>query len=466
MRRIGLFLLVFSVLGFIGWSQAIGVPWFPGWQGPFWGVTDQRGRFEIVVLRTSDATHAITGKAYDKATGSPIANTRISVRYYGGLSRGTKVEVAPRGYQPQTAVVGRILSSYNPSRQPPTHKTYDVGTLYFTRTTGAQPPGPLVLSPMQDATIRGNPRWRGTNYGNGLDLLVTPEYSGYVMGDEARTLIQFDLSRIPAGAIVSRAILRLCVWEFHGDELLVKIHPITRDWAEGTVTWDTHNRAFDTQVLVAEGKLIGLQSGDWVEFDVTAAVNNLLSTGAPNHGWMIIPVQTTYAKFTSVRFWSKEGGVPSPGAYPGTAPATDRRPQLVINLGPIQAPVSIIDKTMCKNVQQVSPYDPIGRTTTFTTRDRRAWAWVKFGPVTQRHRVEFHWYWLDAPSGPSRIQVFRYDIPDPRTRGLSRWDWYVVWSSFRIHRTIYARIPQPSHWEVRIFVDGVFVDSLRFTIVS
>ena len=465
MRRLVVLFALF-LWGLFGWSQIIGTPWLVGWQGPFVGTTDYRGHFEIVVLRTSDATHAITGKVYDKATGSPIANTRISVRYYGGLSRGTKVEVTPQGYQPQTTAVGRILSSYNPSRQPPTHKTYDVGTLYFTRTPGAQPPGPLVLSPMQDATIRGNTRWRGNNYGSGPDLLVTPEYSGYVMGDEARTLIRFDLSQIPSGTTVSRAVLRLCVWEFHGDELLVKIHPITRDWAEGTVTWDTHNRAYDTQVLVAEGKLTGLKSGDWVEFDVTAAVNNLLATGAQNYGWMIIPVQATYAEFTSVKFWSREGGAPSPGAIPGTLPATDRRPQLVLTLGPAQVPVPIIDMTMCKDVQGVSPYDPIDRTITFTTRDRQAVAWVKFGPVTQRHRVEFHWYYLDDPSGPSRVHVFRYDIPDPRTRGMSRWDWYVVWSTFRIRGTIYARVPQPSHWEVRIFVDGVFVDSLRFTIVS
>ncbi len=130
LRRVGL-ALVLLFFGLGAFPQQIGVPRYVGWQGPFSGVTDSRGYFEIVVLRTSDATHAITGTLYDGTTRRPIANSFVSVRYKGGLGRGTQVEISVSGYQTEIAVIRTLASSYNPARRPSVHKTYDVGTVYL-----------------------------------------------------------------------------------------------------------------------------------------------------------------------------------------------------------------------------------------------------------------------------------------------------------------------------------------------
>ena len=572
------------LFGLGAFSQQIGVPWFPGWQGPFSGVTDYQGYFEIVVLRTGDANHAITGTLYDSTTRRAIANSPVTIWYYGGLALGTKVKITMSGYRTETAVIRYLASSSGKT----SYKTYGVGTVYLTSGTGPRPPqiqqlagvdfgdvpvgntkttayrfvntlgeritinavgfgdrfygqdppppttavfsvsglvlpqtlppggrysfrisftppgvgrytatNPLTLCvtthttnrhihfqirlsgngtsggaqaltlyPIQDATIRQYFKWRSNNYGAEHDLLVAPEYSGMIHPGEDRTLIQFDLSRIPAGVQIRKATLKLCVWEFQGDYLLVAVYPINRSWHERTVTWETHQNAYDYQTMVTREKLSGLKGGDWVEFDVTSSVRNALTSGVPHYGWMLIPMGLGYSKVTEATFYSREGGEPVPGAFPGTILAKDRRPMLVIEYGSSTS-VPIKDKTMCKDVQRTSPYDPITRTSTFTIADRKAIAWVKFGPVYKGHRVRFEWYWLDSPSGSARLipPDFR-DIPPPQQYGHMYWDWYVVWSEFRYGGTLFARLPKPSHWEVKIYVDGTYVDSLYFTIVD
>lgn len=568
MRRV-----VFSVLGILllsvgSLAQQIGVPWFIGWQGPFSGTTDAQGYFEIIVLRTSDATHAITGRAYDGTTRQPIAYASVAIRYYGGLRQGIRVEILVAGYQTEIAAIRKVLSSYNPARRPPIHKTYDVGTIYlypsqrsplgqplpgvdfgqvpvgttktldyeFRNTLGERitinavgfgdrfynqdPPSPtaavfsisgvgvprtlspgetyrfritftprrvgphspanplticvnthltnrhihfqiplsgtgtsgagrtLTLHPIQDATICE--RYPSKNYGSEPYLMITPKYSGMVISGEDRVMIHFDLSGVPAGAQIKKATLRLCVREFQGDYLLVAVYPINRSWDEGTVTWDTHHDAYDYQTRISQTKLTGLSPGDWAEFDVTTSVRNAVAGATSYYGWMLIPVSTHYPRVTSVKFHSREAG-------------RGLGPQLVIEFSPSPA-IPIIDKTMCKDVKSSPPYDPIDRTSTFTTQDKQAVAWVKFGPLYSGHRVRFEWFYLDDPSGPRRVHVYLHDIPDPKRRGYTRWDWYVVWSSFPIRGTLYARLPRPSHWEVKIFVDGVYVDSLYFII--
>ncbi len=130
LRRVGL-AVVLLFFGLEAFPQQVGVPWYVGWQGPFSGVTDSRGYFEIVVLRTGDATHAITGTLYDGMTRRPIANSPVSIRYKGGLGRGTQVEISIPGYQTKIVVVQTTESSYLADRRPPGHKTYGVGRVYF-----------------------------------------------------------------------------------------------------------------------------------------------------------------------------------------------------------------------------------------------------------------------------------------------------------------------------------------------
>jgi hypothetical protein len=426
------------------------------------GNTDIRGYFEILVAPGK----AITGTVSDCSTGQPLRLEGVTVTPLGPLDIGTRVRVEVSGYQPGTFPIRHLASSWVPGRG--SYTTYGLGDICLnplTGTGGTGPTGPFTLFPLQDATISGVHNRRGNNYGSEDYLLVTPPHSGYVINNEHRTLIQFDLSQIPAGTPISRATLRLCVWEFYGDQLGVILRRITRPWQEHAVTWSSHHSDFDYTFEVASETLSGLTSYDWVEFDVTADVQNALLTGDPHYGWMLIPRASYYGKFTQVKFYSWEGGAPNPYAVPGTHPATDRRPVLVIEFGPAPGPLPIIDQTMCRDVQPTSPYDPIDPTTTFTTQDRQAVAWVKFGPVLEDHRIRFEWYYL-SPTGPSRVHLYQHIIPHPHWRGETQWNWYVVWSSLRIKGTLYARIPRPSQWEVRVFVDGSLATTLQFTITD
>ncbi|MCL6642192.1 MAG: DNRLRE domain-containing protein [Candidatus Bipolaricaulota bacterium] len=327
-------------------------------------------------------------------------------------------------------------------------------------------PGVLTLHPLQDAKI-----WqfdRTKNFGKEHDLVVAPSASGYAINNESRTLIQFDLMQIPAGTSVAKATLRLCVWEYHGDQMGVVLYRITQPWREDTVTWESHFLHYGFEVTRTTLKP-PLAPDSWVELDVTTDVRNALAIGSLHHGWMLIAGAGTYARYTSAKFWSREGGVPDPFAVPGTSPATDRRPQLVITTGAPGAPPTgtrILDHAMAKDVQKTYPYDPIDRTNVFTTEDKKAVSWVKIrGPLYDRVRVVWEW-WYHSPAGPSRYMTHSTLTPHPRQYGRSHWDWYAVWHEIRIRGTMVARLPRPSQWEVRIFIDGNYELSQWFTITD
>lgn len=105
-----------------------------------------------------------------------------------------------------------------------------------------------------------------------------------------RSLVQFDLSTIPATAIIESAELRLYYYSCSIDcpEMGTSIHRLTRAWTETTATWPLMGTASDPTVYasftIPEGYGI---LGRWIEWDVTTLVREWHSGARPNYGLVV-----------------------------------------------------------------------------------------------------------------------------------------------------------------------------------
>lgn len=105
----------------------------------------------------------------------------------------------------------------------------------------------LTIQPTGDGTAKkdtwiyaGTPT---TNYGTGVDIEVGFNGSGILHG-----LIQFDLSTLPAGAIVSSAVLTLKTTGTTPVAFTLKIHRIlaaNSSWTETGATWNKQDGSAD-----------------------------------------------------------------------------------------------------------------------------------------------------------------------------------------------------------------------------
>ncbi|RLE30027.1 hypothetical protein DRJ54_03565 [Candidatus Acetothermia bacterium] len=96
--------------------------------GPYTGITDSRGHFEIA---TSDPSKAITGTLEDCSTGRPLRGVLVRLTYSGSLGIGTRVRVSVSSYQEGTFPVKTMASSWMPGRG--SYTTYDLGEICLTR---------------------------------------------------------------------------------------------------------------------------------------------------------------------------------------------------------------------------------------------------------------------------------------------------------------------------------------------
>jgi len=111
----------------------------------------------------------------------------------------------------------------------------DVGAL--------QPPSTMVLEPSADTYLRLSNV--DDNYGLDTVLATDSETGG---GNSMRTLIRFDLSAIPRGAVVESATLELYLFNSSGSQTdVVEAFPLLHDWVEGTgganagASWDLYD---------------------------------------------------------------------------------------------------------------------------------------------------------------------------------------------------------------------------------
>ena len=130
-----------------------------------------------------------------------------------------------------------------------------------------------------------------------------------------RSLIQFDLSKIPIDAIVLKANLNLYAsivttnskHSTSGGSNEAILQKILEPWDESTVTWNNQPKTTETgQVLLLESiKLLE----HYTDIDVRDMVQDMVSFPESNHGWMFRLVNEQYYRsmcFVSSDFGKKE----------------------------------------------------------------------------------------------------------------------------------------------------------------
>jgi len=152
---------------------------------------------------------------------------------------------------------------------------------------GWPPPYSGTLYPIADTDVRqGSPT---TNFGSTTDMWVGYDHVGCTEGSSgqiSRSLIQFDLSSIPAEASVAKATLYLfqvSCCDIGDRSHIVTVYRTSASWSESSVTWDTQ-----PDYAEAYGST-SVTSGawQWYSFDVTDLVRGWVDGSFRNYGFMI-----------------------------------------------------------------------------------------------------------------------------------------------------------------------------------
>jgi glucose/arabinose dehydrogenase len=207
------------------------------------------------------------------------------------------------------------------------------------------PPTPVSLSltPTKDATIYSEVQLAN---GKGKYLFSgRVALSGTGAGALRRALLQFDLTSVPAGAVVQSAALSLTLNKTIVGPFEFSLHRVTQAWSEGPtdapgqegngtlaqagdVTWNsaihpgtpwTPGGAF-TPAIAAHATVSNINGPiTWADTGLNADLQAWINGTAPNHGWILIGDETTT---TAKRFISRENT------------ATTTRPKLTLTYLP------------------------------------------------------------------------------------------------------------------------------------
>lgn len=154
----------------------------------------------------------------------------------------------------------------------------------------------------RDAYLRSNQA--NNNFGSVTDL------EALTAGNSRRPIIGFTLPSIPAGEMITSAMIQLTVTQAIANST-VALHRVTDSWAEGTVTWSNTSADFNA---AAEVTVAGIQTvGATASFTVTSLVNGWRGGTITNDGVMLIG-----AAGTNVAFGARENATAA------------SRPQLII----------------------------------------------------------------------------------------------------------------------------------------
>ena len=140
-----------------------------------------------------------------------------------------------------------------------------------------------TLNPSQDTYVDDND---DRNFGSSQYLVV--DKSGGGVGD-GRTLVQFDLSTIPAGSTITSATLYLTAVDITGN-LTVSAYQVTEAWVGDTVTYDTRpdheNDASPPSFNAWAGQIVDGNPVDH-DWDITALVQAWVDGTASNYGVLL-----------------------------------------------------------------------------------------------------------------------------------------------------------------------------------
>ena len=139
----------------------------------------------------------------------------------------------------------------------------------LTATAGANAPT-LTLAPVADAQVSSVNA--GTNFGTATNIFIQSATTGF--GNE-RGWLRFDLSTLPANAVITSASLEMYCWKATGASLATEVHGGSIDtWGETTINYG-NQPAFGPTLATQT-----LQAGNinvWYDWDVTSYVQTKFS---------------------------------------------------------------------------------------------------------------------------------------------------------------------------------------------
>ena len=132
---------------------------------------------------------------------------------------------------------------------------------------GSQDTNAIPLDAQQDAYVHASRP--DANFGA----------SHLAVGPNAQAFVQFDLSSLPPGAEIERALLRLKPFRLpEGEPVEVRLGRVESAWLEGRVTWNTK------PTVSSGGPAATVSDLDWVEWDVTELAQRWHGGRLANHG--------------------------------------------------------------------------------------------------------------------------------------------------------------------------------------
>ncbi|MFT3774257.1 MAG: DNRLRE domain-containing protein [Minicystis sp.] len=117
--------------------------------------------------------------------------------------------------------------------------------------------------------------------------------TGDVNGESRHALFKFDLSALPAGALVTSADVRIRVFANPVQPTplaTIRAHRITANWSESTVTYNTFKNAFAPQVNASFSNGAG---GIVAQFSLTPLVQSWVNGTYPNYGFLLEQTQVS-----------------------------------------------------------------------------------------------------------------------------------------------------------------------------
>ncbi len=137
-------------------------------------------------------------------------------------------------------------------------------------------------------------RWHPTSNFENSNLKV--QYTS--SGDTLSTLIRFDLAPLPAGAVVTSAVLSLNATYRQDDATLtIAVYRLKREWAAGQATWELAAAGQPWSVPGANGSgtdraispsvQVPASATGWIDFDLTSLVSKWHTGELANFGILL-----------------------------------------------------------------------------------------------------------------------------------------------------------------------------------
>jgi hypothetical protein len=155
--------------------------------------------------------------------------------------------------------------------------------------------GPISTDPqcvhlapnIEDAEVTSLPAFENTNYGS-AEILTVAAFPGGPDGglmDEARTLVKFPVTELPANP--AQVLLRFWIMQQGGScaQGDLSVHFLSDNWSESHVTW-TNQPPYDATEQA--GELVPGDALGYFTIDITAAYRALRQTSIPNNGLILL----------------------------------------------------------------------------------------------------------------------------------------------------------------------------------